>query len=79
MSSILFGWFILTVRKECEKTAEDLFRNGIKACPYHAGQSDSERARVQEKWISDEYKVSVKTHPRQGALDQSMRSMLSVP
>ncbi|XP_038070816.1 Bloom syndrome protein homolog isoform X2 [Patiria miniata] len=44
-------------RKECEKTAEDLCRNGIKACPYHAGQSDSDRARVQEKWISDEYKV----------------------
>ncbi|XP_022105829.1 Bloom syndrome protein homolog isoform X1 [Acanthaster planci] len=44
-------------RKECEKTAEDLYRSGIKACPYHAGQSDSERAKVQEKWISDEYKV----------------------
>ncbi|XP_071794868.1 uncharacterized protein [Asterias amurensis] len=44
-------------RKECEKTAEDLYKSGIKALPYHAGQSDSERVRVQERWISDEYKV----------------------
>ena len=30
---------------------------GLKACAYHAGQSDGERASVQTSWINGEYKV----------------------
>ncbi|XP_071476065.1 uncharacterized protein [Diadema antillarum] len=44
-------------RNECDKVADELTRAGVKAIPYHAGQSDKERATVQSKWINDEYKV----------------------
>ncbi|XP_072038098.1 uncharacterized protein [Amphiura filiformis] len=44
-------------RKECETVAQDLSNQGIKACPYHAGQSDGERSSVQQSWISGAYKV----------------------
>ena len=44
-------------RKECETVAQDLYQQGIKACPYHAGQSDGERSSIQQSWISGEYSV----------------------
>ncbi|XP_030833303.1 Bloom syndrome protein homolog isoform X2 [Strongylocentrotus purpuratus] len=44
-------------RNECEKVADDLSNAGIKASPYHAGQSDKERSTVQTRWINGQYKV----------------------
>ncbi|XP_071549733.1 recQ-like DNA helicase Blm [Panulirus ornatus] len=44
-------------RKECDATASDLAKAGIKAVSYHAGLSDSQRISVQSQWINDKYKV----------------------
>ena len=44
-------------RNECDKVADDLRKAGIQAVAYHAGLSDSKRARIQEDWIRDKCKV----------------------
>ncbi|XP_047475252.1 Bloom syndrome protein homolog isoform X2 [Penaeus chinensis] len=44
-------------RKECDTTADDLARAGIKAVSYHAGLSDNQRVNVQTQWINDKFKV----------------------
>lgn len=41
-------------RKDCDNLAEEISRNGIKALSYHAGLTDTQRASVQGRWISDE-------------------------
>ncbi|KRZ69777.1 Bloom syndrome -like protein, partial [Trichinella papuae] len=38
-------------RKECESVANLLVSHGISAEPYHAGQADSRRSKVQRDWI----------------------------
>lgn len=45
-------------RKECDDVAQTFRLNQIKAEAYHAGLSDSERARIQTKWITDKTKVT---------------------
>ena len=44
-------------RKDTEKMAADLTRLGIKAEPFHAGMSVSEKQRVQRDFINDDLKV----------------------
>ena len=44
-------------RKDTEKTAADLTRLGIKAEPFHAAMSSSEKQRVQRDFINDDLKV----------------------
>ncbi|XP_042866090.1 Bloom syndrome protein homolog isoform X3 [Penaeus japonicus] len=44
-------------RKECDSTADDLARAGIKAVSYHAGLTDNQRVNVQTQWINDKFKV----------------------
>lgn len=44
-------------RKECDTTADDLARAGIKAVSYHAGLTDNQRVNVQTQWINDKFKV----------------------
>ncbi|KAK7869932.1 hypothetical protein R5R35_013711 [Gryllus longicercus] len=44
-------------QKECETTTDSLNKAGIKAGTYHAGVRDTERARVQNMWISNKIKV----------------------
>ncbi|GFS08349.1 Bloom syndrome protein homolog, partial [Elysia marginata] len=41
-------------RKECDSVATELQQAGIQAESYHAGLDDSSRARVQERWLSDD-------------------------
>lgn len=50
-----------TTRKSVEQTADLLQKHGIKALPYHAGLIDSERARNQEAFNTDEVDVIVAT------------------
>ncbi|KRY35600.1 Bloom syndrome -like protein [Trichinella spiralis] len=38
-------------RKECESVAKLLVSHGVRAEPYHAGQADSRRSKVQRDWI----------------------------
>lgn len=40
-------------RKECDDYAEQMRINGIKAMGYHAGLSDTKRADIQSRWISE--------------------------
>ncbi|XP_066947324.1 recQ-like DNA helicase blm-1 [Macrobrachium rosenbergii] len=44
-------------RKECDTTAADLTRAGIKAESYHAGLGDKDRVSVQSMWVNDKFKV----------------------
>ncbi|KAK8726686.1 hypothetical protein OTU49_009995 [Cherax quadricarinatus] len=44
-------------RKECDTTASDLAKAGIKAVSYHAGLTDPDRVSVQSQWINDKFKV----------------------
>ncbi|MBQ9554695.1 MAG: DNA helicase RecQ [Muribaculaceae bacterium] len=44
-------------RKDTEKMAADLTRLGIKAEPFHAGMSVSEKQRIQRDFINDDLKV----------------------
>ena len=44
-------------RKDTEKMAADLTRLGIKAEPFHAGMSVSEKQRIQRSFITDDLKV----------------------
>lgn len=48
-------------RKTVERVAEALQKEGIKALPYHAGLSDIQRKRNQEKFLRDEVGVIVAT------------------
>lgn len=48
-------------RKECEDLAQGLRSFGVEAAPYHAGLSAEERARVQERFMTDELPVVVAT------------------
>jgi ATP-dependent DNA helicase RecQ len=50
-----------TTRKSVETTADMLTKNGIKSLPYHAGLSDSERAKNQDAFNRDEIDVIVAT------------------
>ncbi|KAK4316622.1 hypothetical protein Pmani_012240 [Petrolisthes manimaculis] len=44
-------------RKECDTTAQDLRKAGIKAVSYHAGLTDIKRVTTQTDWINDRAKV----------------------
>ena len=55
------GIVYATTRKECEQLAADLRRSGIDAAAYHAGLGSAERARVQERFMTDEVAVVVAT------------------
>ncbi|XP_063216247.1 recQ-like DNA helicase BLM isoform X3 [Bacillus rossius redtenbacheri] len=44
-------------RRECDKVADDLKKDSIKAVSYHAGLTDTVRSKVQTEWISDKVKV----------------------
>ncbi|XP_069186238.1 recQ-like DNA helicase BLM isoform X1 [Procambarus clarkii] len=44
-------------RNECDTTASDLAKAGIKAVSYHAGLTDTKRVSVQTDWINDKFKV----------------------
>ncbi|XP_042204924.1 Bloom syndrome protein homolog isoform X2 [Homarus americanus] len=44
-------------RKECDTTANDLAKAGIKAVSYHAGLTDNQRVSAQTQWINDKFKV----------------------
>ncbi|XP_068228588.1 recQ-like DNA helicase Blm [Palaemon carinicauda] len=44
-------------RKECDTTAAELTRAGIKAQSYHAGLGDKDRVSVQSNWVNDKFKV----------------------
>lgn len=48
-------------RKDVEKTAEFLVKNGVKALPYHAGLSKDIRNKHQEQFNRDEVQVVVAT------------------
>ncbi|MGI8648891.1 MAG: RecQ family ATP-dependent DNA helicase [Rubrobacter sp.] len=48
-------------RKECEEISAGLRRLGIEAAPYHAGLPARERARIQERFMTDELPVVVAT------------------
>ncbi len=48
-------------RRSVEATANFLIERGIRAVPYHAGLSDSERARAQEAFARDDVDVVVAT------------------
>ncbi|RUS80873.1 hypothetical protein EGW08_011344, partial [Elysia chlorotica] len=41
-------------RKECDSVAKELQQAGIQAESYHAGLDDCARARVQDRWLSDD-------------------------
>ncbi|HEY6579523.1 MAG TPA: ATP-dependent DNA helicase RecQ [Rubrobacter sp.] len=55
------GIVYATTRKECEELAKDLRRSGVDAAAYHAGMGSSERASVQERFMTDELGVVVAT------------------
>jgi len=55
------GIIYRTTRKSVESTAEFLQRQGIRALPYHAGLSDTDRKRHQEQFNRDEVNVVVAT------------------
>ena len=44
---------ILSGRNECDQVAGDLKKAGIKAAPYHAGLSDSQRTSIQDRWLNE--------------------------
>ncbi|XP_076043264.1 Bloom syndrome helicase isoform X2 [Oratosquilla oratoria] len=44
-------------RKECDDTALDLRKAGVKARSYHAGMTDKQRIESQTMWINDKIKV----------------------
>ena len=45
-------------RKECETVSQFLVNNRLKALPYHAGMSDTDRQTVQYKWSNtDEFPI----------------------
>ncbi|MBP3558071.1 MAG: RecQ family ATP-dependent DNA helicase [Thermoguttaceae bacterium] len=50
-----------STRKNVEKTAEFLRKQGFKAEAYHAGLTDAERARVQDAFANDETPIVVAT------------------
>ena len=55
------GIVYATTRKECEELAANLRRSGVDAAAYHAGMGSSERASVQERFMTDELGVVVAT------------------
>lgn len=44
-------------RKECEDVAKSMCNDGIKACAYHAGLTDSIRESRQKDWITNKVRV----------------------
>ena len=44
-------------KKDCDSTAMDLRRAGIKAKAYHAGLGKDERSKTQDSWLQDKVKV----------------------
>ena len=46
------GLIYASTRKNSERWAERLLRNGIKAEAYHAGLSADKRTSIQQQWIS---------------------------
>jgi hypothetical protein len=47
-------------RRECDQTAQELRGAGVAAQAYHAGLSDGQRIEIQERWINeDRCKVSI--------------------
>lgn len=63
-------------RKNVEKVAETLNRNGIAAGRYHAGMSKDERARVQDDFIYDRVDVIVATNAFGMGIDKSNVSLV---
>jgi ATP-dependent DNA helicase RecQ len=55
------GIVYATTRKECEELAANLRRSGVDAAAYHAGMASSQRASVQERFMTDELGVVVAT------------------
>src|SRR4029450_6910791 len=55
------GIVYATTRKECEELARDLRRSGVDAAAYRAGMGSTERASVQERFMTDELDVVVAT------------------
>ncbi|MDE6727040.1 MAG: ATP-dependent DNA helicase, partial [Oscillospiraceae bacterium] len=63
-------------RKNVEKVAETLNRNGIAAGRYHAGMSKDERARIQDDFIYDRVDVIVATNAFGMGIDKSNVSLV---
>lgn len=65
-----------STRKNVEKVAEILKRNGISAGGYHAGMSKDERARIQDDFIYDRLDVIVATNAFGMGIDKSNVSLV---
>lgn len=65
-----------STRKNVEKAADLLNRNGIAAGCYHAGMSKDERARVQDDFIYDRIEVIVATNAFGMGIDKSNVSLV---
>uniref|UniRef100_A0A1A9WG70 RecQ-like DNA helicase BLM n=1 Tax=Glossina brevipalpis TaxID=37001 RepID=A0A1A9WG70_9MUSC len=44
-------------RKECDEVAKSMSSDGIRACAYHAGLTDSVRESRQKDWITNKFRV----------------------
>uniref|UniRef100_A0A1A9WG76 DNA 3'-5' helicase n=1 Tax=Glossina brevipalpis TaxID=37001 RepID=A0A1A9WG76_9MUSC len=44
-------------RKECDEVAKSMSSDGIRACAYHAGLTDSIRESRQKDWITNKFRV----------------------
>ena len=44
-------------KKDCDDTAKEMRRAGIKAKAYHAGLGKDERSQTQDAWLQDKVKV----------------------